>query len=55
MPITYTSDNIAAARDAEVVILACKPYQVHSVLGAKGTREAVTGKLVVSFVAGVSE
>ena len=55
VPITYTRDNTAAARDADVVILACKPYQVHGVLGAKGFRDAIVGKLMVSFVAGVGE
>ena len=36
-------------------MLACKPYQVQTVLGAGGIREAVVGKLIVSFVAGVVE
>ena len=55
VPITYTTDNVQAARDTDLVMLACKPYQVRGVLGAKHMREAVTGKLIVSFVAGVSE
>lgn len=55
IPIKYTNDNTAAAREAQVVILACKPYQMQTVLGAKRMRAALAGKLLVSFVAGVSE
>ena len=53
--IQYAYDNVPAARDADVVVLACKPYQIQALLGAMGMRDALEAKLVISLVAGVSE
>ena len=44
-------DNAAAAREAEVVVLAVKPWLAESVLAE--LRPALAGKVLVSFVAGV--
>ncbi|KAL2833300.1 pyrroline-5-carboxylate reductase dimerization-domain-containing protein [Aspergillus cavernicola] len=47
-----SGDNTFAVTQADVVILACKPYLVESVLGAEGLSDALAGKLVVSIIAG---
>lgn len=47
-------DNAAAIARSDVVILACKPYMVHKVLGEEGIAEALKGKLLVSVLAGVT-
>ena len=44
-------DNVAAARDAEVVVLAVKPWLAQGVLDE--LRPVLPGKVLVSFVAGV--
>lgn len=51
--IFVTTDNAAAVRKSEVILLAVKPYQVSEVLtGIK--KEMTSGKLLVSLVTGVS-
>ncbi len=50
--IKVTSDNRAAAEEADLVIISVKPVQVVSVL--KEIAEAVRGKTVVSFAAAIS-
>ncbi|AEO57484.1 hypothetical protein MYCTH_2303701 [Thermothelomyces thermophilus ATCC 42464] len=47
-------DNVGAARRADVVILSCHPHQGAEVLGMPGMREALSGKLLVSMLGGVS-
>jgi pyrroline-5-carboxylate reductase len=47
------TDNLAAVRDATVVIVALKPQRLREVLDDGGLREALRGKLVVSIAAGV--
>ena len=44
-------DNVAAAREADVVILGVKPWLAQAVL--EELRPALSGKVLVSFVAGV--
>ena len=44
-------DNVAAARDAEVVVLAVKPWLAQGVLDE--LRPVLPGKVLVSFVAGI--
>jgi pyrroline-5-carboxylate reductase len=39
-------------READIVLLAFKPYMVDLVLRAKGVREALAGKLVISVLVG---
>lgn len=41
-------------QDSNVIILGCKPFMAEEVLGAKGVREALAGKLVISMLAGQS-
>lgn len=45
---------VEAARDADVILLATKPYSLREVLGAPGMADAVRGKLVISVLAGIS-
>ena len=46
------SQNVQAMRDADIILLACKPYMTDDVLGAQGVREALSGKFVISVLAG---
>lgn len=47
------NENVRGAREADVVLLACKPYNVTTVLQEEGMREALQGKLLISILAGV--
>ncbi|KAJ9608631.1 hypothetical protein H2200_006402 [Cladophialophora chaetospira] len=49
-----TTDNTVAARDADVVILAFQPQQLEQVLNGTGLRDALSSKLIVSLLAGIS-
>jgi pyrroline-5-carboxylate reductase len=44
--------NVSAMREADIILLACKPYMVDTVLGEEGVLEALEGKLVISVVVG---
>ena len=46
-------DNLAGVQQADVVILACKPYHYRDVLSATGMKEALSGKFLISVLAGV--
>ncbi|KAF8844519.1 putative delta 1-pyrroline-5-carboxylate reductase [Paxillus ammoniavirescens] len=47
-------ENIAAAEQADVVILCCKPHQAQAILSQNGLKEALDGKLLISILAGVT-
>ena len=47
------NDNVKGVREADVVLLACKPYNLSAVLQEVGMREALAGKLLISILAGV--
>lgn len=47
------TDNLAAARRADVVLLAVKPQTLEEVLDNDAMRAALAGKLVISIAAGV--
>lgn len=47
------SNNLAAAEQADVVLLACKPQMVEDILAEQGMKEALKGKLLVSICAGL--
>lgn len=51
--VNATSDNVVAARNAEIAILCVKPQVAKLVLEAPGMAEALRGKLLVSICAGV--
>lgn len=47
------NDNARGVRDADVVILGCKPYMVDEILADEDVRAALAGKLLISICAGV--
>ncbi|KAL9137843.1 MAG: hypothetical protein Q9175_000938 [Cornicularia normoerica] len=47
------NENLKGVREADVVLLACKPYNLSTVLQEEGMREALAGKLLISILAGV--
>lgn len=49
--LATTLDNAAAAREAEIVILAVKPWLVRDVLGE--LQDALAGKVLISLAAGI--
>lgn len=51
--VILQNDNLAGVREADVILLACKPYNLSAVLEEKGMREALKGKLLISILAGV--
>lgn len=53
-PLTISDDNLKAAQEADVVLLGCKPQMRKTVLGADGMQEALSGKMLVSILAGVT-
>lgn len=46
--------NVSAMQDADVVLLACKPFLVAGILREPGVRSAMAGKFVISILAGMS-
>ncbi|KAJ5328312.1 hypothetical protein N7452_008702 [Penicillium brevicompactum] len=49
-----SGQNVQTMREADVVILGCKPFMADEVLREEGVREALAGKLVISMLAGQS-
>lgn len=47
------NDNVKACKEADVVLLGCKPYMVADILKEEGMREVLAGKLLISICAGV--
>ena len=47
------NDNLKGVHEADVVLLACKPYNLSAVLQEDGMREALKGKFLISILAGV--
>ncbi|KAF2751088.1 pyrroline-5-carboxylate reductase [Sporormia fimetaria CBS 119925] len=52
---TLTNENIRGAKEADILILSCKPHGFKDILGEKGMREALAGKILVSILAGVTQ
>lgn len=52
---TLTNKNIEGVKDADIVLLSCKPHGFKDILGEDGMREALKGKLLVSILAGVTQ
>jgi pyrroline-5-carboxylate reductase len=52
--VVAVTDNAAAARQADIALLAVKPQAASRVLNAPGVNEALEGKLLISICAGVS-
>ncbi|KAK4503094.1 hypothetical protein PRZ48_006521 [Zasmidium cellare] len=49
------NDSLPAVKQADVVLLACEPDAVRSILSAEGVREALAGKLLISVCGGITE
>lgn len=47
-------DNLAVAKDSDVVLLGCKPALMEGILGAEGMGHALSGKILISVLAGKS-
>mgnify|MGYP003593759689 FL=1 len=52
--VRATTDNLAAVREADTILLALKPQRISKVLHLPGVSEALAGKLVISIAAGVT-
>lgn len=50
----HTQENVAVAREADCLLLCCKPQRVGEFLSEEGMRDALKNKIVVSIVAGVT-
>lgn len=46
------SQPVRAMKDADIILLACKPYMAEGILAQEGVREALAGKFVISVLAG---
>jgi pyrroline-5-carboxylate reductase len=46
------NNNLTAFQCADVILLACKPYLAPQILSAAGVRNALSGKLLISVLAG---
>lgn len=51
---TLVNSNVKGVQEADVVLLGCKPQVFREILSAPGMREALSGKLLISILAGVS-
>lgn len=49
-----SGDNLTSVKQADVILLACKPQMVKEILSEKGIKEAIRGKLVCSICAGLT-
>ena len=47
-------ENLAAVAQSEILLLACRPYQVRDLLGQPGMAKALHGKLLISVCAGIT-
>jgi len=53
-PTVYMNENLKAVQEADVILLGCKPQMFKEILGAPGIAEALSGKLLISILAGVT-
>lgn len=51
----HKNDNLTPVRDADIVLLGCKPAMAAGILGNDDMRSALKGKLLLSILAGVPE
>jgi pyrroline-5-carboxylate reductase len=54
LEVAATTDNLAACRDAKVVLVSLKPQRYAELLDSPEMREALAGKLVISIAAGIT-
>ena len=51
---TFSKGHVQCVQDADLIILGCKPYMAEKVLKQEGMKEALTGKTLVTILAGVT-
>jgi pyrroline-5-carboxylate reductase len=51
---TLTNDNLTGVKEADIVLLSCKPQGAQGILQAEGIQAALAGKVLVSILAGVT-
>jgi pyrroline-5-carboxylate reductase len=51
---TLTNENLKGTQAADVILLCCKPQGFKDILGEKGMKEALAGKMIISILAGVT-
>lgn len=51
----HENENVVPTKEADVVLLCCEPHVVSDMLQTEGMREALTGKLLISIAAGITE
>ncbi|KAK4668727.1 delta 1-pyrroline-5-carboxylate reductase [Podospora pseudoanserina] len=55
-PVTIlTNSNLPAVQSADIILLACKPYMVNELLSEPSLAPSLSGKLLISILAGVTE
>lgn len=54
LTVLTQEDNVRAVMEADIVILAVKPFKRAAVFDAPGFREAIRGKFVLSIMAGIT-
>lgn len=52
--IIYEHDNVSAIKDADIILLCCAPHTPAEILQKEGVREALSGKILVHILAGVT-
>ena len=50
----YENDNVEPTREADIILLCCKPQMVGDIFASKEMKEACAGKLLISICAGVT-
>lgn len=51
----HENNNLQAVRDADIIILGCKPHVAERIIGNDEMRAALQNKLLISILAGVTE
>ncbi|KIY47321.1 pyrroline-5-carboxylate reductase [Fistulina hepatica ATCC 64428] len=51
----WAGKNVQGVREADIVILCCKPQLAETILSESGMRDALRGKLLLSILAGVTQ
>ncbi|TKA25062.1 hypothetical protein B0A50_06126 [Salinomyces thailandicus] len=51
----WQNDNLEPVKQADIVLLGCKPYMVADILRGNDMAQALKGKLLISICAGVTE
>lgn len=50
----WAGQNVRAVREADVILLCCKPQLAHAILSEPSLKEGLEGKLLISILAGVT-